>query len=627
MSGSTEGKSTSGTSEDYKLYKTSSDAEAGSETSDEELTKEEIKHDKTYRGVERIEAVNAVMDQKGSFSLFGLDFKILKIVLLFLLFVQGYASGLDGNMSGSIQNYATQWFGVASQMSTVNTVKSVIAAAALVPWARLSDRMGRMEAWIMATVIFAVGRIVTAASPTWGGVFAGTVIWEFGYVAYRILSVVLTADLSSLRDRTFVMNIFLMPIIINLWVSSIIVGKLIGLNNERIYNFRWGYGIGCITVPVATLWLVTPYIYAQILAYKQKTLPSFRVRTPGQSYGSALWEFIERLDLIGVLIFAASLCLVLIPLSIAGGVDQKWSRAYIIAMICVGGGLFFIWLGWEIFFSKAPFIPRKRLESSFWAAVCYEFIWRMGLTVQQTYVSTILLVGFGVTSVSAQRLGQLYDFMQACTTLGVGIILHFYPRPKLFVFAGTLIGLLGFGLMIKYRSTLDGLSGYIAGDVLVGLGGGMVRFPMFTLVHAGIPHDQMAVATGFMMTTYQVGAAVGSAIAGAIYTNYLPQKLLKDLGPKLGKLAYAKPVPFAKKYKIGTPERTILINDLAWIQQKMVYISISLASLSVVLAFFVKNYDVSGNKRTLTDEDREEQRKKQASHGIIWKYFRQIVGF
>lgn len=621
-------KSPSGTSEDFKLYKTSSDPEYASDKSEEELTKEEIQHDKTYRGVERINAVNDVMDEKCTVTISKwTDIKLLKVLSMFFLFVHGYASGLDGNMSGGIQNHAMSYFSVNPQEGTLNTAKSVIAAAVLVPWARLSDRMGRIEAWLMATLIYIVGRVVTAASPTWGGVFAGTIIWEFGYAGFRILSTVLTADLSSLRNRVFVMNIFLMPIIINLWIASIIISKLVGQRQERLYNFRWGFGIGCITVPFATVLLISPYVYAQIVAYKRKTLPSFRVRSPGQSFGGALWEFIERIDLVGILLFAGALCLVLIPLTIAGGVDQKWSRAYIIAMICVGGGLFFIWLGWEFFFSKAPFIPMKRLETSFWAAVLYEFVWRMALTVQQTYVRNILLVGFNSTTTTSQRLGQLYDFMQACTSVGVGIILHFWPHPKFFVFIGPLIGLIGFGLMLKYRSDFDGLSGYIAGDVLVGLGGGMVRFPMFTIVHASIPRDQMAVATGFMMTSYQVGAAVGSAIAGAIWTNYLPGKLIEDLGPEIGKRAYAATGKIPKMYKMGSPVRDIVNRDLAWIQLRLVYVSISLAALAVVIPFFVKNYDVSGDKQTLSDEEREEQRRNQAKHGIFWRYVRQIVGY
>lgn len=583
---------------------------------------------RTYRGIERIEAVNNVLTSYGRVTLFGGKFELhpLKALLLIFLFIQGYASGLDGLMSGSMQTYGANHFHTSPEEGTLNTVKGVVAAAVIVPYARLSDRIGRIEAWLLALMVFIVGRVVCAATPTWGGLFSGVVIWQFGYAGFRFLSTALTADISDLRNRVFAMNIFLIPIIINLWVSSYIVQALIGAKLERLANWRWGYGIGCISVPVTTFLLVSPYIFAQTIAYRKKTLPSFRFRSPGESLFGAIRDFAERIDLIGVLLFAATLSLILIPISIAGGLETKWEKGYIIAMICVGGGLFFVWGIWEWFFSKAPFIPRSRLEPSFWAAVAIEFCWRFAISVELTYVRDVLLVAFNQTPRSTQRLGQLYDFMQACTNIGVGVILHFWPYPKPFVFGGSLIALLGMGLMCKYRTAYDGgISGYIAADVLIGLGGGMVRFPMWTLVHAGLPHEQMAVATGFMMSMYQVGAAVGSAVATAVWTQKLPKRLVNRLGSKLGKAAYQSPVTFIKKYKMGTPQRTAMIQEYSYLQQRLMYISVSFAAFVVVLTVFIRNYTVRGKRQTYTDEDREEELKRITTGR--WWWVHRIIGY
>ncbi|CAI4390757.1 AVB_G0026020.mRNA.1.CDS.1 [Saccharomyces cerevisiae] len=75
-------------------------------------------------------------------------------------------------------------------------------------------------------------------------------------------------------------------------------------------------------------------------------------------------------------------------------------------------------------------------------------------------------------------------------------MLHFYPHPKVFVVAGSLLGVLGMGLLYKYRVVYDGISGLIGAEIVVGIAGGMMRFPMWTLVHASTTHNEMATVTG-----------------------------------------------------------------------------------------------------------------------------------
>ncbi|CAI4567855.1 AEL_collapsed_G0031880.mRNA.1.CDS.1 [Saccharomyces cerevisiae] len=111
------------------------------------------------------------------------------------------------------------------------------------------------------------------------------------------------------------------------------------------------------------------------------------------------------------------------------------------------------------------------------------------------------------STLSAQRIAQLYNFLQSCTNIVVGIMLHFYPHPKVFVVAGSLLGVLGMGLLYKYRVVYDGISGLIGAEIVVGIAGGMIRFPMWTLVHASTTHNEMATVTGLLMSVYQIGDA------------------------------------------------------------------------------------------------------------------------
>ncbi|CAI4772027.1 CDA_G0047620.mRNA.1.CDS.1 [Saccharomyces cerevisiae] len=432
----------------------------------------------TTSGLRRIDAVNKVLSDYSSFTAFGVTFSSLKTTLLVALFLQGYCTGLGGQISQSIQTYAANSFGKHSQVGSINTVKSIVASVVAVPYARMSDRFGRIECWIFALVLYTVGEIISAATPTFGGLFAGIVIQQFGYSGFRLLATALTGDLSGLRDRTFAMNIFLIPVIINTWVSGNIVSSVAG--NVAPYKWRWGYGIFCIIVPISTLILVLPYVYAQYISWRN-----------------------------------------------AGGATSKWREGHIIAMIVVGGCLGFIFLIWELRFAKNPFIPRVYLgDPTIYVALLMEFVWRLGLQIELEYLVTVLMVAFGESTLSAQRIAQLYNFLQSCTNIVVGIMLHFYPHPKVFVVAGSLLGVIGMGLLYKYRVVYDGISGLIGAEIVVGIAGGMIRFPMWTLVHASTTHNEMATVTGLLMSVYQIGDAVGASIAGAIWTQRLAKELI-----------------------------------------------------------------------------------------------------
>lgn len=592
--------------------------EADSSVSDKGLSA------KTHEGreaVSRVDAVAKILSTYGATEVRGFHVQPLKVLLLVLLFVQGYCSNLDGLLSGSWQTFAANSFKNAAASGSINTIKAIVAAAVLVPYARISDRFGRVETWFLACFFFTVGRIICAATPTFGGLFAGSIIWEFGYAGFRMLATALTADLSGLKDRTFFMNIYLIPIAINLWVSGNITQSLI---SKGSWYWRWGYGTFAIVVPIVTTIFSLPYFFAQRIARRRNILPPLRLRKGDESIGRALWDLVLDIDLIGVLLFAVALVLILLPLTIAGGREKKWDRAYIIAMICIGGFLLMPFIVWELWYSRAPFIPRRRLEVTFYAAMAFELFWRLAISIELNYVRFILLVAFNQSPKSTQRLGQLYDFMQTCTNVVVGIILHFWPHPKFFVFTGSLVGLLGMGIMYKYRVAYDGISGFIAADALIGIGGGMMRFPTWTLVHTGIPHDQMAVATGFMMTTYQIGAAVGSSIATAVWTQKLAPKLIELLGPKVGMQVYKAPLNFTKKYPLGTPTRNKILEAYSQIQRMLMIIAISFATLVVVITVFVRNYTVN-ESNAMTDEEREVERKRIRSSRWFW--LRWVVGY
>lgn len=84
-------------------------------------------------GVQRMEAISATL------TLFD------RISLFFGVFLIAFAYALDGSVRYPFQAEATSSYSLHSLLSTINTLRSVIAAAAQPTAAKIADVFGRFE--------------------------------------------------------------------------------------------------------------------------------------------------------------------------------------------------------------------------------------------------------------------------------------------------------------------------------------------------------------------------------------------------------------------------------------------------------------------------------------------------
>ena len=119
----------------------------------------------------------------------------------------------------------------------------------------------------------------------------------------------------------------------------------------------------------------------------------------------------------------------------------------------------------------------------------------------------------------------------------------------------------GLALMLLCRG--EGASHFqvLGTQIMVGCGGGLLNVPVQLGVQASASHQEVAAATAMFLTSMEMGGAVGAAISGAVWTSFIPRKLLQYLPDEtksqadgiFGKLTEA------LKYEMGSPTR-IAIN-------------------------------------------------------------------
>ncbi len=176
----------------------------------------------------------------------------------------------------------------------------------------------------------------------------------------------------------------------------------------------------------------------------------------------------------------------------------------------------------------------------------------------------------------------------------LGLIVFKVRRLKMFIIAGTILFMVAFGLLIRYRGSpsSSGQSGVIGAEVLLGIAGGMFPYPAQASLQVGLKHEHLAVMTGIYLATYNIGSAFGNAVSGAIWTQVLPYALedrLASINSTLAVAAYGDPFTAASTYPIGTPERTAIIDAYQHTQLLLCIAGICLCVPLIAFAFVLRN--------------------------------------
>ncbi|CCH46885.1 Siderophore iron transporter [Wickerhamomyces ciferrii] len=519
-----------------------------------------------------------------------------RILLLFSAFLIGYGYGLDSQIRSVYTGYATSSYGEHSMIATIGVINAVIGAASQIAYARLSDIFGRLELLIVAIFFYVIGTIIQSQAFNIQNYCAGAVFYNLGYVGVLIVVLFILSDFSSLRWRLFYSFVPALPFIINTWISGNVTSAV-----GPIKHWSWGIGMWAFIFPLSALPFVGCIVHMRWKAGKTAEWKAIKQqKTFYQSHGlvSFLRELYWRVDIMGVLIFTISIGCLLVPLTLAGGIQSKWKTGKIIGPLVLGFVLFPIFILYESFVAKYPMVPFKLLKDrGVWAAIAISFMFDFVFYMYNDYLYTILIVGMNQSVTSATRIASVSTFTSTVWSLPFAYIVKMVRRLKAFIILGCSLYLLGLGLLYHYRGYEYAKNGVIGALVVIGLGNTMYSYPNTVSVQAVTSHDNMATVTAILYTTYRVGSAVGNAVSGAVWQNTLPGKLARRLSPynnqTLVTYAYAKPYEFIVDYPYGTPIRTAVIEAYKEVQRMETIIALVFCATLIGFAFFLRDPELT----------------------------------
>lgn len=532
------------------------------------------------------------------------------VTLYLCLFCSAFIFTLDTRIRKVLTSYATNGFDNHSLLSTVSVIRSVMAAASLPFFARMSDMYGRCELLLVAVLFKAIGSLIESQAYDVQRYAAGAVIDAFGQAGIKVMLRLVMSDNSKMNWRLFAISIVTCPYIINTWISGNVVTSLTD-------HYSWNYSIGmwAFIFPISNIPLFVCLVWTRLKLRKQEdwqelcreeresftemnaALEKLENRTPGGNKGVKaflikwyyyLKQFFWVSDIAGIVLFVLCIGLLLVPLTLAGGVTTKWKQAHIIAPLVVGFCMIPFFVLWELRCARHPIAPFPFLKdrgvlAAMTVGLFYKFVYLM----PHDYMYPVLLVGMNATKAAATRIGSLNSFMIAVVGPLLGLIVVRVRRTKGFIISGICFWIIGTGMLYYYRGSNDGVhdkrfvDGVIGAMIIFGFGSGLFARTIDVSIQSCTDHEYMASVTGVYMAMFKIGSAFGDCVSGAMWTQRMYKEIVKKMemmgvDPALAKPAYKKPYDFIKEHKWGTPARKAVVWAYADVQRLLCIVGLCL---------------------------------------------------
>lgn len=184
-----------------------------------------------------------------------------------------------------------------------------------------SDVLGRMAPLYAACVLFSVGSIVFAVGQNMPVVILGRVLQGLGGGGLDVLTEVIVADITTLKERPLWIGLLAIPM-----ATGIILGPIMGALFSEYADWRW---IGWINLPLIAIAVVLAVFFLRLKSIEQ-----------------SLWSRLMRLDWIGMLFFGMGSTAFSLPLSWAGAM-YPWSSWKTLVPLIIGAVLLVVFTFYE----------------------------------------------------------------------------------------------------------------------------------------------------------------------------------------------------------------------------------------------------------------------------------------
>jgi MFS family permease len=410
----------------------------------------------------------------------------LRRILLPLALAQFICSFAGSNMNVMLTDISHDLDTTVQGVQIAITIFLLVMAAFMIPGGKLTDRWGRKRCFVIGLSVYAVGALLSAASPSLGVLILGNSILEglgtcLLIPPVYILTTMFFHDLTS-RARAF-------GIITGMGGVGAAAGPLIGGVITTTISWRAAFVFQAIVIGVI-IWL-------------SRSITDPVAADPSRPF-----------DIIGTILSAAGLVLVVL------GVLAADNDLALTAALVVSGAVLLGAFWWHIRHRE-----RQGAEALLSTAVFRNRVANIGLVTQN--VQWLLLMGTAFVVSAYLQVVRGYNAIQTgviFTAATGGILASSLAAERLArKFQQRTIILMGFGatiigvvVLLAFVNTTRSAWAFAPGLLLIGLGVGAMLTPSVNVVQSAFPEHQQGEISGLSRCISNLGSSLGTAVAGTI---------------------------------------------------------------------------------------------------------------
>lgn len=413
------------------------------------------------------------------------------------LLVAMLLSSLDQTIfSTALPTIVGELNGVEHQL-WVTTAYMLTATIMMPVYGKLGDLLGRKNLFIGAISIFLVGTVVGGSAASMTALIAARAIQGLGGGGLMILSQSIIADVVPARDRGKYMGA--MGAVFGL---SSIIGPLLGGWFTESLSWRWAFWIN---VPLGLVAVAAAVIFLD--------LPRRRLTV--------------AIDWRGIATMAVATSAIIL-ICAWGGHTYAWDSAQILGLAAVAavGAIAFVAVERR---AEAPIIPLHLFASrSFNLATIAGMIIAIGMFGAISYMPTYfqMVYGYSATQAGLLLISMVSGLMGAA--LLTGNLASRTGRYKWMTIACAVVSAIGLGLLstIEVTTSVQVLCTYL---FVLGAGIGLGMQIFILIVQNSFPDREVGAATAANNFFREIGATLGAAIVGSIFTSNLTSLLTERM--------------------------------------------------------------------------------------------------
>ena len=447
------------------------------------------------------------------------------------------------------------------------TTAYLLATTIVMPiYGKFGDVLGRRNLFLFAIALFTLASVACSLATDFWGFVTFRAIQGLGGGGLMILSQAIIADIVPANER----GKYLGPLG-GIFGLSAVAGPLLGGFFVDHMTWQWAF---YINIPVG--------IIAFLIAFFALTLPNKKAE--------------KKIDFGGVVLLSiATTCLIFFT-DFGGRTDYGWTDQVTLAF---GAGLLVAAFGFVLVERRAqdPIIPLSLFKNPIFVnSTAIGFTLGMGMFASIAFVPTFLQMSTGTSAAVSGLLMLPMMVGMMGTSIWSGLAITKSGKYKKYPIAGAVLVILA----MLWLTTLAASTPVwvICTQLFVfGAGLGLIMQVVVLVVQNSVPVDQIGTATSSNNYFREVGASLGVAIFGAMFTTRLTENLFDvfagaGMDPAAAGEATATLQPAALE-ALPEPVRDGIVTAYADSLAPVFWYLIPFLVLALVLAFFLKQIPLS----------------------------------